>query len=225
MTGISLLSITNRPKHATWLRWNQQRLRTNLEAHGHDVQVHTIMDTKNRTVGALRNAAMEHAEHEWMAWVDDDDWYRPDRFEYLFERAVVYDESAPAFYHVPWVAHTHCHMWAIQKNATSPRLVQLPINGCAIYKTALARTIPYDEARKPASDVRWLRKLQTAYPQGKLLVDTSFHTLLGLHGVNYGNKTQVAGCRAPMSRVEAAVGLELWGDSAAQMEAFRKVVA
>lgn len=211
MTSISLLAITNRPKHADWLMWNLGRLEAALSC---DVETYVVQDFHaEKTVGEMRNHAMAHSSGEWIAWIDDDDWYHPNRFETMLR-----DVSGTS-----WFAHSHCWMWDVRRGMVGKRLVKKPINGCAIYRRAHAITVPYDESAKPASDVRWLSKFSRQFP-GVLALDTGYHTLLGLHGSNFGNKTDPQGCRVPLARVEAAVGAEAWGDTTAQIEAFRAIV-
>ena len=211
MTSISLLAITNRPKHADWLAWNLGRLEAALSC---DVETYVVTDFYDeKTVGAMRNHAIAHSSGEWIAWVDDDDWYHPDRFEMMLELVGT----------TSWYAHQHCWMWDVCNGTVGERLVKKPINGCGIFRRAHAVQVKYDESPKPASDVRWLSKFTRQFT-GKLALDTHPHTLLGLHGRNFGNKTDPRGCRVPLSQVEEAVGPDAWGDSTAQIEAFRAIV-
>lgn len=48
---------------------------------GAHVLYHRLADGRDRTLGALRNFAIEHSDGEYLAQWDDDEWYAPERIE------------------------------------------------------------------------------------------------------------------------------------------------
>ncbi len=54
-----------------------------------DSRLRLIVNEKNGGVSCARNRALEEARGEWIALLDSDDWYSPNRLEKLLEAAVL----------------------------------------------------------------------------------------------------------------------------------------
>ncbi|MDM7461867.1 MAG: glycosyltransferase family 2 protein [bacterium] len=68
-----------------------------VEPYLRDARVHLLQHTENRGPSAGRNRALELAQGEWIAILDADDWFEPNRLEPLIQAAhelqvsIVYD--------------------------------------------------------------------------------------------------------------------------------------
>ncbi len=68
-----------------------------VESYLRDARVQLIQHTENRGPSAARNRALELAQGEWIAILDADDWFEPNRLEQLLQAArqmevsIVYD--------------------------------------------------------------------------------------------------------------------------------------
>lgn len=110
MASLSNLIVTNRLPFIDWWTWNitkQTRLpdevilatnhpfelEEDAEAYEYTVRsklagipLHTIFMPPSKTVGELRQAALDAAVGDFITWSDDDDWYHPDKLRWLLEQ-------------------------------------------------------------------------------------------------------------------------------------------
>jgi hypothetical protein len=111
VASLSNLIVTNRLPFIDWWTWNitkQTRLpdevilatnhpfelEEDAEAYEYTVRaklagipLHTIFMPPSKTVGELRQAALDAAVGDFITWSDDDDWYHPDKLRWLLEQA------------------------------------------------------------------------------------------------------------------------------------------
>jgi len=111
VASLSNLIVTNRLPFIDWWTWNitkQTRLpdevvlatnhpfelEEDAEAYEYTVRsklagipLHTIFMPPSKTVGELRQAALDAAVVDFITWSDDDDWYHPDKLRWLLEQA------------------------------------------------------------------------------------------------------------------------------------------
>lgn len=211
MPVVTLATITRRPHMYPWVAQQVDQQRAALEAQGHEVrwllldntpfgdvlktvraagEVHRAPDDAahhpDLSVGELRNAAMDRARG-WLRWIDDDDWYHPQSTVWLLGAAETErkDWAAWATY---YVGHARLGTFSVGFRSSAQ-----PVNGAAIYHIDRVRDVRYDGAKKPASDVRWLKRLQLAKPMsGRILKDRRPHALIALHSTNTGNRSRSA---------------------------------
>ncbi|HEY5657386.1 MAG TPA: glycosyltransferase family A protein [Myxococcota bacterium] len=235
---VSALCVTNRPKCQDWLRWNVQRqtyprldivvvdASEGLELHGprdfiwpHDR--YECLDAKAGRLtrapewsrcGQLRNVAMSLARGEYFVWFDDDDWYHPERVEWLV--------SAIEEIGTPWLGWGCGYFMdlASRQGFYLPSRIRPPrvINGAAIYRTEACAKVAYD-AEPVGSDARWLRTLAAFHGvQGHVLLDKRLHAIFMQHGEQTSKTLRNVGRPLMLGDFRQKAGA-WWGSTSARL--------
>ena len=238
---VSALCVTNRPKCADWLRWNVQRQtyprldvvivdgsgtagvhgprdfiwpvdrHEGLDAHAGRL----IRAPATLSCGELRNVAMLHARGEYFVWFDDDDWYHPERVEWLVD-AIEMTGSLWLGWGCGYLMDLAWQRSTFFEPRVTPKRV---INGGAIYRTAECVKVAYD-ARPAASDARWLRALSALYAlrddPGHVLLDRRLHALWMRHGRNTSPTLRGGSYPLTLGDVEQRAGAA-WGSTSGRL--------
>lgn len=235
---VDVLCVTKRPGCRSWLRWNVQRqtyprLRVVLvDATGDGGEVYTpepfvwtrdpfeelrsrsgvaMLAPEDYTCGQLRNLALAAAEGAYVVWFDDDDWYHPERVQWLVDALEGTDEPWAG-----WGCGYYMHLASRMGGFLPPR-APFVINGGAIYRTEIAQSVAYDDV--PAgSDRRWIHALASRFgTNGLVLRDERLHAIWMQHVGN--TSPTLRGAPGPLGETDFAARAEgWWGTTSRRLE-------
>lgn len=205
--NLSILTPTrNRPAFAPWLAWVYRELRwpfgdkqlvvVDNDPSGPTAEaLRQIVDPRElnlvsvegrRTVGELRNVALDSADGDFITWLDDDDWRRPDTLETMW-----YSTGASLNPEIVVVrAGTHIPMLNLRSMLWRQRMRQAWWGG-GIYRLSWLRE---RGIRFPSSDLCedsvWSARILGLLPQipmpNRRLADVHESVLCLWHGANIG---------------------------------------
>lgn len=238
---VTIGCVTNRLECRQWLRWNVLRQtyrpiqiitvdasvpfndeRGLVLARGSIGAVETLelRPGTDFTCGQLRNLVIAHARGQYLVWMDDDDWYHPERITWLVE-AIKQSRSWGAGWWTGYLFDVGCYDHATVIGHPSAKRL---INGAAIYDLEKVRDTPYTDRRR-ASDGRWIVDLMKKHgDHGHLLSDDRIHGLFSRHRANTSPTRFSAGRRLSFETIRERVG-DAWGDTDVQLRALEAALA
>lgn len=133
------------------------------------------------TIAAKRNLGVTVARGRYVTWLDDDDWYHPEKAT----RAVDALENSECSVFGPRTAY-----WLTGDARVFELTVneQIPISGGSTFRRECLQVAAFDESCRSAADTRWLRALASALgPRWFLPADGDDHLVAISHGRNVSN--------------------------------------
>lgn len=218
---ISCLCVTeNRPDFMPWLLWNFQRQKyPNTELVIIDGSKTPYKPGKTKGVRVVhapglnipqrRNLALQEAKGDLMAWFDDDDWYHPNRLNFLSQ--LITDETPAAGPKLAWFVNLFTlgvKQFVMRRGVLHSGLVA---------RTDAARSIRFDEGQERGSDIDWLNELQARHKVAETFEVPSFFLC---HDQNAGNLASVHQFNRDMMAITSVVQCA-WQDTTSQLEALR----
>jgi glycosyltransferase involved in cell wall biosynthesis len=174
MPTLSNLIVTNRLPFIDWWTWNitkQSRrpdevvlatnypfeLEEDAEAFEYTVRakllgipLHTVFMDSTKTVGELRQAALDAAVGDFITWSDDDDWYHPGKLSWLLEQG---ERGAPIavfpLTHRLFLSTGQLYRWPVWHGLHLPG---------TLYRTEYARTLHFP-AKMIGEDSDWIQQV------------------------------------------------------------------
>jgi hypothetical protein len=141
--------------------------------------------------GVLRNFALQEANGRYMAWLDDDDWAAPWKYQALIDWARHDD--------LDWASYGFIPLFFVEPPRLSLLQARGPVNSASVFRTEKARTIAFTDKRR-ASDVGWWRRFQRiargvwrAPHSTDRLHPADLHGLYTRHACNTGNRIELGG--------------------------------
>lgn len=217
---VSCLCVTE-GRHAflPWLYWNwakQDHPAKELVVVGPDLTltgrpgVVPVLCEPGLPVPVKRNIALDHAQGDLVAWMDDDDWQHPRRLTAM----VAALENGPAAVVGGWrswfvsVATGRCELFEMHRGVLFNNLV-----------ARRDRCGRFDEARHVASDTPWMAGL------GPTVRVPGVWSMWLCHDRNLSNPASERRLYLPLETAVDDVGADAWADTGARLAALRNRVA
>lgn len=188
---ISCLCVTeNRPEFMPWLLWNFRRQKyadkelvivdSSDSPYKSRFKNIRVIHAPGLNIPAKRNLALQSANGELIAWMDDDDWYHPERLKTLAE--LITEETPIAGPKVAWFVN----LFTLKAKSFVQRRGVL-FSGLLARKQEAA-SVMFPEHVDRGSDLDWLEGLQARYRVAETWDVPSFFLC---HDRNAGNNVAV----------------------------------
>ncbi len=178
-----------------------------------DVRVHQAAPGTN--IPDKRNQALKHARGSIVAWFDDDDWQHPERLDRLV-RALA-GGAAMAGGTRSWFVDLHGHGCRSYDGERA-----IIFNGAA-FQRQLASSVPFDVARRRASDAVWMQAITARAGAGIVRVDSVPLTLWLCHSQNISNPRTRGSYPIALDVLRQQIG-EAWKETDPQLERLRQTL-
>jgi hypothetical protein len=175
-----------------------------------DVRVHHVAPGTN--IPDKRNQALALARGSLVAWFDDDDWQHPERLDRLV-RALT-GGAFVAGGTRSWFVDLHGHGCRTYDGERA-----IIFNGAG-FRRELAASVPFDVARRRASDSVWMQAITARAASAIARVDSVPLAIWLCHGQNISNPRTRGSYPVALDVLRQQVG-EAWKDTDQQLERLR----
>lgn len=170
-----------------------------------------IEDTENRSIGELRNIALQQAQGEYITWFDDDDWHHPLKLETLVDTIGSYD----------WCGWPITSSWLVDTygwTAQPYQGVKTPHHVTSLFRRDAVAAYRFPEI-SGNEDLLWLAQLQK-HSVRKLSADFVPQFFVG-HAANFSQRRGPKKYRADLTALQGLIGAA-WGDTTNQLIALKE---
>ncbi len=221
---VSMLCVTEKRAHfMPWLWFNFERqtyAARELIVVGSSASVSSLLDKPGvrhvvtppgLPVADKRNLALQAAQGEIIAWLDDDDWSHSRRLEELV--AALKQGHPYAGPSRAWFVDLFTRL------GTRFESEQVLFNGAAFWRE-VAQVVEFDNRRRRASDSRWMTAIRKRWGEATRYPNELFFWLCHRH--NLSNPNPRPGKRVTLAELAARVGDAEWAETGREFEALRR---